>query len=48
MRATTPVALESLLSVGAITAEQRDTILPVVSQSVTGGDQIIGGLEVQI
>ena len=48
MRATTPVALEALLSVGAITAEQRDTILPVVSQSVTGGDQIIGGLEVQI
>ena len=48
MRATTPVALEALLAVGAITAEQRDAILLVVTQPVTGGDQIIGGLEVRI
>lgn len=48
MRATTPVALEALLTVGAITPQQRDTILTVVAQPVTGGDHVIGGLEVQI
>lgn len=48
MRATTPVALEALLAVGAITAEQRDIVLAVVDQPVTGGDQVIGGLQVQI
>lgn len=48
MRATTPVALEALLLVGAITADQRDTVASVVAEKVLGGEEIIGGLEVQI
>lgn len=48
MRATTPVALEALLLVGAITSHQRDTTNSVVSEPVTGGGRIIGGLEVRI
>jgi L-asparaginase II len=48
MRATTPVALEALLVVGAIDEQQRDTVLRVVSQPVMGGEHVIGRLEVQI
>lgn len=48
MRATTPVALQALLLVGAITPHQRDAVASVVAEPVTGGDTIIGGLEVQI
>lgn len=48
MRATTPVALEALLSVGAIERAQRDSILSTMADPVMGGDQIIGGLRVQI
>lgn len=48
MRATTPVALEALRLVGAITPEQCDGILAVVAEPVTAGNRVIGGLEVQI
>ena len=48
MRATTPVALEALVSVGAIESEQRDSILAGMADPVMGGDRIIGGLRVQI
>ncbi len=48
MRATTPVALEALVSVGAIESAQRDKILAGMADPVMGGDRIIGGLRVQI
>ena len=48
MRATTPVALEALVLVGAINSAQRDHILEGMSDPVMGGDRIIGGLRVQI
>lgn len=48
MRATTPVALEALRLVGAITPDQCDEILAVVAEPVTAGNRVIGGLEVQI
>jgi L-asparaginase II len=48
MRATTPVALEALVRVGAIESTQRDRILAGMADPVMGGDRIIGGLRVQI
>jgi len=48
MRATTPVALEALLTIGAITASDRDWLVAKVAEPVYGGDAIIGGLVVQI
>jgi L-asparaginase II len=48
MRATTPVALEALHRVGAITADDRDALLDAVQEPVMGGEQIIGGLEVRL
>lgn len=48
MRATTPVALEALVRVGAIESTQRDRILSGMADPVMGGDRIIGGLRVQI
>lgn len=48
MRATTPVALEALVRVGAIESTQRDHILAGMADPVMGGDRIIGGLRVQI
>jgi L-asparaginase II len=48
MRATTPVALEALVRVGAIESTQRDRILEGMADPVMGGDRIIGGLRVQI
>jgi L-asparaginase II len=48
MRATTPVALEALVRVGAIESTQRDRILAGMADPVLGGDRIIGGLRVQI
>jgi L-asparaginase II len=48
MRATTPVALEALRLVGAITPDQCEEILAVVAEPVTAGNRVIGGLEVQI
>jgi L-asparaginase II len=48
MRATTPVALEALVHVGAIESAQRDKILAKMADPVMGGDRIIGGLRVQI
>lgn len=46
MRATTPIALEALFAVGAITAEQRSALLHTVAEPVLGGGAVIGGLEV--
>lgn len=48
MRATTPVALEALVRVGAIEKAQQDYILSQMADPVMGGDRIIGGLSVQI
>jgi len=48
MRATTPVALEALVHVGAIDSAQRDKILTGMADPVMGGERIIGGLRVQI
>jgi L-asparaginase II len=48
MRATTPVALEALVRVGAIESTQRNHILAGMADPVMGGDRIIGGLRVQI
>jgi L-asparaginase II len=48
MRATTPVALQALVSVGAITEDVAGRILSHMPDPVLGGDRIIGGLSVQI
>jgi L-asparaginase II len=48
MRATTPVALEALVLVGAIKSAHRDRILEGMADPVMGGERIIGGLRVQI
>lgn len=48
MRATTPVALEALLRVGAIESAQKERILDQMTEPVMGGERIIGGLRVQI
>ena len=48
MRATTPIAMEALLFVGAIDAAARDDVVAHVAEPVMGGERIIGGLTVQI
>ncbi len=48
MRATTPIALEALRSVGAISTEDRDSLLADVSEHVLGGGRVIGGLDVRL
>ena len=48
MRATTPVALEALVRVGAIENVKRDKLVALISEPVWGGEKIIGGLQVQI
>ena len=46
MRATTPIALEALFLVGAISADDRDSLLRNVAEPVLGGGAVLGGLEV--
>lgn len=46
MRATTPVALWLLESVGAITSDQRDRLLEHIAEKTYGAGQIVGGLQV--
>lgn len=48
MRATTPVALQALVTVGAITANTAAGIMAQIPDPVLGGAEIIGGLRVQI
>ena len=48
MRATTPIALEALFAVGAISEDDKRELLNLVSEPVRGGDAVIGGLEVWI
>jgi len=48
LRATTPIALEALLTVGAITQQERDDVLAPLAEKVLGGEEEIGGLSVQI
>lgn len=48
MRATTPVALEALVQVGAISRDMAAQILEGMAEKVMGGTQIIGGLSVRI
>jgi L-asparaginase II len=48
MRATSLVALAALESVGAISAHDATTLSAQMAQPVTGGDAIIGGLEVRL
>jgi L-asparaginase II len=48
MRATTPVALEALVQVGAIEPAVRDDLVATLGESVMGGDRIIGGLRVRL
>lgn len=48
MRATTPVALEALVQVGAITGDMAAHILKGMPDPVMGGSRIIGGLRVRM
>lgn len=48
MRATTPVALEALHSLGAISTDDKDELVAHVEEPVYGGERIIGGLQVRI
>ena len=48
MRATSLVALAALRKVGAISAEVATTVSARMAVPVTGGDAIIGGLEVRL
>lgn len=48
MRATTPVALEALVQVGAIEPAIRDDLVATLGEPVMGGDRIIGGLRVRL
>ena len=48
MRATSLVALEALEKAGAISAEQATVLSARMAHPVTGGEAIIGGLEVQL
>lgn len=48
MRATTPVALGALVSVGAIGADLAAEILSRTAEPVLGGTTVIGGLRVEI
>jgi L-asparaginase II len=48
MRATTPVALEALVMVGAIPRVTAQKILDQLPDPVMGGSSVIGGLRVQI
>lgn len=46
MRATTPVALWLLESVGGITTDQRDHLLDVLAEKTYGAGEVVGGLHV--
>jgi L-asparaginase II len=48
MRATTPVALEALVRIGAIENDTRDHLVSLIAEPVWGGEKIIGALQVKI
>jgi len=48
MRATTPVAVHALASVGAISEHDAQALAALAAEPVRGGERVIGGLEVRL
>lgn len=48
MRATTPLALETLKRVGAVESTTADALIQLTSEKVFGGDELLGGLAVRL